>query len=212
MSSQESRTHRESRTHLNETEVLHVKKQFEMASGPQELRRLLDNCTAPQFEFEALSGEIETLKEGNDPAVACLVSSLKNQLEEDEKQHSFEICGIHIGLFVAYLGKGLFDFLQNSTGMIQFFQAPIFTSITGLSYNSDPNNVLLFVPNLIYQKFVQPCGKTLGMFVFNIAMVIVLQLLKDYQVDDENNQNEGQKQLLISIWVTKFWKVFEEGG
>ena len=111
----------------------------------------------------------------------ALIDTLCEEEDEQEKDTSQYLA--HAGIFIAWLGKATFDFLLNSTGMIQFFQ--------GIGYNANTEDPLFYVPNVIYSNFVQPCGKSLMLFVVNIVLAIVIQMLTDYQVDDYNTNTEG---------------------
>ena len=60
-----------------------------------------------------------------------------------------------MGLFFMYICKAAFDFLQGTTGVVQFFQTA-FPSFYGSNDNAD--NPLFYAANMINNKFIAPCG------------------------------------------------------
>ncbi|CAL5997289.1 Conserved_hypothetical protein [Hexamita inflata] len=137
--------------------------------------------------------------------IQSYITSLKEQ-EEDEEDEKEEIeerdhnninwarLGAQILMFTCWVPFGLFDFILSTTDMVQFYE------LCGLKM-SGLDSKFFFIPNQIY-KSIQYLATIYG-FIVCILIVITIQTITDYQVQEFNEKSNDF--LVLANFFTKMW-------
>ena len=89
----------------------------------------------------------ELIKLQKNQSVTDVYESAENALidnlfeKDDDPDADKSACVTHIGLLILWIGKVFFDFLLNSTSMVQFFSN---------FFTLNQNDPVFYLPNLIY--------------------------------------------------------------